>query len=245
MFKMRSLATFGLALGVITQAAQAQEPVAPKYNEPTRGFFVEHAMVAPVGQASVELYNGDDVFGSGGSIRLGVPKAEVIISNDVLVPDTNEVLVKWAMNDFAVSAKESTQSIKWSLLGGLGHQDVDTGLLEGKQTNLKLGVIASTDIDAVTFSIAPKFVFADGDIRDDTFLNIDVGAYIGIVDTQAGLFSFGFESIVSTEDDVDNLFFLGGRWAYNNHLNIDVVPFAFGGSDLIGVPGLVRINAAF
>lgn len=248
MLKKRGLGLLGLVAGMAVQGVHAQEAVQSiesKYNEPTRGFFIEHASVNPTGKASVELHNGNDLFGSGGSVRLGLTQAEVIINNNVLLPDTNEVLVKWAMDDFALNAKQSEQKVNWSILGGLGHQDIDGDGVDAKQTNLTLGVIASTDIDAVTFSMAPKLVIADGDTTDDTYINIDVGAYIGLVDTKAGLFSVGFESIVTTEDDVDNMFFLGGRWAYNEHLNIDVVPFAFGDTDILGVPGLIRVNAAF
>ncbi|WP_197473791.1 hypothetical protein, partial [Oleiphilus sp. HI0066] len=98
------------------------------------------------------------------------------------------------------------------------------------------------DADAGTFTIAPRFVYADGDQKDDNFLELDVGAYVGIIDTQAGLFSAGVEALMTTADNTDNTYTLGVRWAYDQKLNVDIVPVVYSNDELFGVPGLVRVN---
>ena len=83
------------------------------------------------------------------------------------------------------------------------------------------------------------------DKDDDTFLELDLGGYVGLIDTQAGLFSAGIEAVITTEDDVDNSVALGMRWAYNNRLTLDIVPVVLGNDDITGIPGIVRLNVNF
>lgn len=90
--------------------------------------------------------------------------------------------------------------------------------------------------------MAPRFVYADGKQKDDNFVELDLGAYVGIIDTQAGLFSAGVEALLTTADNTDDTFTFGVRWAYDDKLNVDIVPVVFSDSELLGVPGLVRVN---
>lgn len=248
MSKLNLVAFLGLSMGLIAQGAIAQE-VNPrmKYNEPTRGFFIEHGVVNAVGQASIELHSGSDAVESGGGIRLGLPRAELIINSGSGGYDEDELLVKWAMP--AIKTSEQSQSgIQWAITGGVGHLNVDdddNNNNDFEQTNIKFGLAATVEADAGIFTLAPEFVIADGDAVDDNFVNVGLGGYVGLVDTRAGLFSIGAEALFTTMDDTDDTFSLGTRWAYNKHLTIDVIPFVFSDSDLWGVPGLVRLNATF
>ena len=247
MSKLNLAALLGLSVAFISQGATAAETnPRQKYNEPTRGFFIEHAMVNGTGQASVELYSGSDALESGGGIRLGLPKAELIINSGSGGYDEDEVLVKWGMPPLNTS-EQNSKGIQWSLIAGIGHLNVDTENNAGdyEQTNVKLGFAATVEADAGIFTLAPELVIADGDAVDDNFVNVGLGGYVGLIDTQAGLFSVGAEALFTTMDDTDDTFSLGGRWAYNKHLTIDVIPFVFSDSDLWGVPGLVRLNATF
>ena len=214
-----------------------------RYQEPTRGFFLEHGTVAASGQASVELHSGSDGLNSGGGIRLGLPNAELLLNSGLNDYDENSALLKWAL------PRENTEGTKrtpvlWSLLAGIGHLDIEDA---NTRTNFTLGISATVKADAGTFTASPKLVYADNEdnIDSDTFFELDLGAYVGIVETEAGLFSAGIEALVTTADDTDTSIALGGRWLYNERINLDVVPFVFSDNDLIGVPGLVRLNIAF
>tara|TARA_R110001599_G_scaffold67755_3_gene191075 strand:- start:2108 stop:2872 length:765 start_codon:yes stop_codon:yes gene_type:complete len=232
------------------------EQVTPKktYQEPTRGFFLEHGTVAGAGQASVDLHTGSGDFGvpgldegrkSGGGIRLGLSGGELILNSGLNTYDENSALLKWGLPRENSDGTKKTP-IYWSLLAGLGHTKIDVaGGGDAKQTNLKLGISATIKADAGLFTASPKIVYTDGDILDDTFLELDLGAYVGIIETEAGLFSVGAEALITTADNRDNTIAVGGRWLYNERLNLDIVPFIFSNSDLVGIPGLVRLNVAF
>lgn len=229
------------------------EQVTPKktYQEPTRGFFLEHGMVAGAGQASVDLHTGSDFITadegtrSGGGIRLGLSGGELILNSGLNTYDENSALLKWGLPRENSDGTKKTP-VYWSLLAGLGHTkiDLDTGG-DVKQTNLKLGISATIKADAGLFTASPKIVYTDGDIFDDTFLELDLGAYVGIIETEAGLFSVGAEALITTADNRDNTIALGGRWLYNKRINLDIVPFVFSNNDLVGIPGLVRLNVTF
>ena len=229
------------------------EQVTPKktYQEPTRGFFLEHGTVAGAGQASVDLHSGSSFITaeegrrSGGGIRLGLSGGELILNSGLNTYDENSALLKWGLPRENSDGTKKTP-IYWSLLAGLGHTkiDLDTGG-DVKQTNLKLGISATIKADAGLFTASPKIVYTDGDIFDDTFLELDLGAYVGIIETEAGLFSVGAEALITTADNRDNTIAVGGRWLYNERLNLDIVPFVFSNNDLVGIPGLVRLNVTF
>ena len=239
-----SIATFSTS--VLAEVATQKK----NYQEPTRGFFLEHGSVAASGQASVELYTGsglvnaEDNTRNGGGIRLGLPNAELILNSGLNGYDENSALLKWGLPRQNAEGTEQTPII-WSALIGLGHADIDSDAGDFKQTSLTLGIAASIKADAGLFTVAPKLVYTNGDISDETFFELDLGGYVGIIETEAGLFSVGAEALITTADDRDTTIALGMRWLYNERINLDIVPFVFSDSDLVGVPGLVRLNIAF
>ncbi len=219
-----------------------------KYKEPTRGFFIEHGTTSGQGNASIDLHSGSSELESGGGVRLGLPNAELIINSGFYSYDENQVLVKYAMQDLHRSGSRETP-FQWSLVGGFSHTDLedDNGRSLIDQTNIKLGAAFTVAADAAVFTFGPRLVSANGKngSLDDTFVEFDLGAYVGIIDTSAGLFSAGFEALLTTADKVDDTFALGARWAYNERLNLDFVPLVYSNRDLIGVPGMVRVNVNF
>lgn len=243
-----SLASLSLlTMSVLSSQVIAQTAAQNKaYQEPTRGFFIEHGVVAASGKASVELHSGSDNFNSGGGIRLGLPNAELILNSGFDVYDTNEVLLKWALPR---QNKEGTKTtpLNWAVLAGISHTDID-GDQPGNDvtvSSVKLGLAITVKADAGLFTATPKLIYADDDIDDDTFFELDLGGYVGLIDTQAGLFSAGIEATFTSEDDVDNSVALGMRWAYNERLTLDFVPVVLSDDDLTGIPGLVRLNVNF
>lgn len=248
-FMKKTLLSLSVAsLGLFSNQLLAEQTTLKKnYQEPTRGFFLEHGTVAASGQASVELHTGstsNDSRNTGGGIRLGLPNAELILNSGLNSYDENSALLKWGLPRENAEGTQKTP-IHWSLLAGLGHTDIDSDAGDSTQTSLKLGISASIKADAGLFTASPKLVYADNDVDDDTFFELDLGAYVGIIETEAGLFSVGAEALITTADDRDTTIALGTRWLYNERINLDIVPFVFSDSDLVGVPGLVRLNIAF
>ncbi|MDX1451035.1 MAG: hypothetical protein R3183_00655 [Oleiphilaceae bacterium] len=239
-------ASLALSQTTLAQTTNA----AAKYHEPTRGFFIEHGLTAPNRQASIELHTGSDGIDAGGGIRLGLQGAELILNSGLRSYDVNEALLKYQMPSVKTS-EESNTAIQWALVGGIAHLDLEdaNGNTTIEQTNIKLGAAATVKADAGTFTIGPRLVIADSDTntgkQDDTFVEVDLGAYVGLVDTQAGQFSVGAEAIFTTEDNRDDTIALGMRWLYNSHVAIDVVPVVMSDGDQLGLPGLVRLNARF
>jgi|GEM_PF-943768 len=234
-----------------SSVAYAEPTPKSNYHEPTRGFLIEHANVAGNGNASIDLHTGSDGIDAGGGVRLGLSGAELVLNSGLRDYDVNEALLKWAMPDLR-GGEQSKTPIHWSLVGGIAHLDLedDNGNTTLEQTNIKLGVAATINADAATFTLAPRVVIADSDLndggkQDDTFVEVDLGAYVGVIDTQSGLFSLGAEALFTTEDNRDDSFALGARWLYNKRLSIDVVPLVFSDGDQLGLPGLVRVNARF
>ena len=226
-------------------SAETTAPLKKQYSEPSRGFLIEHGTVAGQGKASVELHTGSDGLNNGGGIRLGLSQAEVIFNSGLNGYDENEVLLKWGMSDLNLNKTP----VNLALLAAVSHLDIDDGSGQDfDRTHIKLGAAATMSADAATFTLTPQLVYADTDVpggKDDTFIEVGLGGYIGVIDTQSGLFSLGAEVIVTSEDDRDTTVALGGRWAYNEQLNIDIIPAILSNSDLMGVPGLVRLNVAF
>jgi hypothetical protein len=222
------------------------EQVTPKktYQEPTRGFFLEHGMVAGAGQASVDLHTGSAGLSSGGGIRLGLSNSELILNSGL--NNYDEALLKWGLPRQSSDGKKQTPLL-WSGLLGIGHTNIeDDNNNRFEQTHFTLGIAATIKADAGIFTASPKLVHSNGsNVKSDTFLELDLGAYVGIIETKAGLFSVGAEALITTADNIDNTIALGGRWLYNERINLDIVPFVFSNSDLVGIPGLVRLNVTF
>ncbi len=225
-----------------SQLLAEQVQVKKTYQEPTRGFFLEHGMVSGSGKASVELHTGSDGLNSGGGIRLGLSNAELLINSGLNDYDENSFFIKWGLPRQNSVGTEKTP-LMWSTLLGIGHTNVED---DNEQTSFTFGISATIKADAGLFTASPKLVHANGsNIDSDTFLELDLGAYVGIIETQAGLFSVGAEALITTADDKDNTIALGGRWLYNDRINLDIVPFVFSNNDVFGIPGLVRLNIAF
>lgn len=233
-----------LLTGLLVSGQVLAESPAAKYNEPTRGFFVEHGRVSGAGKVSAELHSGSDELDSGGGIRLGLPHAELIVNSGLSAYDENEVKLKWGLGQLINQSSQSDADFDFAAIAAISHTDNENsqGRSTVDQTNAKLGAAATVAVDAATFSLTPTIVYVDGNIKEDTFVTVDVGAYVGIIDTSSGLFSMGVEALFTTEDDVDHSYAMGGRWAYNERVTLDFVPFVFSEGDRIGVPGLVRLN---
>jgi len=210
------------------------------YQQPTRGFMIENGAVSGLGKVSAELYSGSGNLDSGGGIRLGLSNAELILNSNSNANGQNDLLLKWAMKDYKLNA-ETSHVINWSALGGVSHLDSDTV----DSFSFQFGASATIDADAASFTISPTLVHIDINDVDDTYLNFGLGAHVGVIDTTSGLFSLGAEAIITTQDDQDNLFAFGARWSYNERVNIDLVPLILGGTDIKGLPGIVRLNIVF
>ena len=249
-------AQFAFCTAVMTTAlfsstVLAEGDVRSNYSEPTRGFYIEHGTVAKNRDASIELHSGSDSVQAGGGVRLGLPSAELIINSGLDEYDENQLLIKYGLSDLQLGG-EGGSKVHWAFTGAYSRTELedDNGNDIIDQINLKLGAAFTVNADAATFTLAPRFVYADGSAprntsRDDTFVELDLGAYVGIIDTQAGLFSAGVEALFTTADNTDDTYAAGVRWAYDNKLNIDFVPLVFSNRDLVGVPGLVRVNYNF
>lgn len=245
---MRIALYSALSMSFFAASAFAETPAQLKknYNEPTRGFFIEHGTVSQQGEVSIELNTGSGDISNGGGIRLGLPNAELIINSGFDSNGANSALLKYAMKDVKTSKdsrNESSSAIQWALLGGVSQFDIEDG---EHSTSAILGVAATVSADAGTFTLSPKLIHSSQSNADsDTYIDLDLGAYVGVIDTVSGMFSLGIEGMITTQDDVDNSFAFGGRWAYNERVNIDIVPLVLQDNDLSGVPGLVRLNVVF
>ncbi len=247
-FMKKTLLSLSIAsLSVLSNHVVAEQASLKKtYQEPTRGFFLEHGMVAPAGKASVELHSGSDEFSSGGGIRLGLSNAELLLNTGINEYDENALLVKWGLPTQNQDGSKKTPLI-WSGLLGIGHTNIeDENHNHDEQLSFTFGIAATVKADAAVFTVSPKLVYKNSDnADDDTFFELDLGGYVGLIETDSGLFSVGAEALITTEDNIDNSFALGGRWLYNERINIDIVPLVFSDNNFSGIPGLVRLNIAF
>lgn len=227
-------------------SAQAEENARDAYNEPTRGFFVEHATVSGQGKVSAELHTGSDDVEVGGGVRLGLPNSELIVNSGLTDADGTEAVFKWGLNEVLNKNRSSTSGARfdWAALIGVSHVDSENanGQTTVDQTDIRVGAAVTINVDAATFTLHPELVYSDGNVRDDNYAQVNLGAYVGIIDTVSGLFSMGAEALITTEDDRDNTYALGVRWAYNERVNLDFVPVVNSDGDRIGFPGLVRLN---
>lgn len=235
----------GVCASVLTANTAWAENPRDAYNEPTRGFFIEHGIVAGQGKVSAELHTGSGDIEVGGGVRLGLPNSELIVSSGIREQDTTEAKLKWGLNKVVKAGRSSTNArFDWAALVGIAHTDNENanGQTTVDQTKLSLGAALTINVDAATFTLAPELVYADGNLRDDTYIDVALGAYVGIIDTPSGLFSMGVEGLFTSADNADNAYAVGGRWAYNERVNLDFVPLIFSDGDRIGFPGLVRLN---
>ena len=233
---LTSLTTFIFA----TLAHAENNDFSQNYQAPSRGFIIENGTVSGLDRVSAELYSGSGNLNTGGGIRLGLSNAELILNSNSNANNQNDLLLKWAMKDYKLNA-ETSHVINWSALGGISHVDTDTI----DSFSFQFGASATIDADAASFTVTPTLVHIDINDIDDTYINLGLGAHVGVIDTLSGLFSLGAEAIITTQDDQDDLFAFGARWSYNERVNIDLIPLVLGGTDLKGLPGMVKLNIVF
>ncbi|KZY30668.1 hypothetical protein A3752_12960 [Oleiphilus sp. HI0081] len=224
----------------------AEEPFKKAYTPPSRGFFLEQGKVNTGDHISIDLHSGANGLQNGGSIRLGLSQAELILNSGLglnTASTGNDVSLKWGLPPIRSGDQQTTDQFAWSLVTGLSVIDFDNS--NNDQTNLKLGVAATISADAATFTLTPSLIYSDIADNSDTFLELGLGAYAGLIDTESGLFSIGAEVVMSTQDDSDTTALVGTRWSYNERVNIDIIPMIFSNSDILGIPGLVRLNVVF
>jgi len=224
-----------------SQFVQAEKPpLSQNYQEPTRGFLIENGMVSGLGRVSAELYAGSGNQSSGGGIRLGLPRAELILNSRSNGNNQNDAVLKWKMPDYKPN-NVTEHRVKWSAIAGISQFD------QGSDDSLsfQFGAAASLEADAGLFTISPLIVHTDRNGADDTFFGLGLGAHVGVIDTMSGLFSLGAEAIITSQDDGDNMLALGVRWAYNARVNIDIIPVMLGDEDMTGIPGQVKLNIVF
>ncbi len=212
---------------------------------PTRGFLVERAYVAANKSFSVDLEAG--AFDNSGAIRLALPLGELILNGGLNGTPTNEAVFKIDTNEFL---NINDAQIRTAAYFGVAHVDVDSSHsnTEMEYTNFVLGAALSYVVDRFILDLNPEIELAD-DSRDDTIVNLGLGAYFDIGQTQAGRFYVGGELVIieggddSINEDIDeDLLSLGVRWIYKPGVTIELMVINNGQNDLTSIPGVVRLN---
>ncbi len=234
-----------IAACLATSTYTLAEPYKKAYTPPSRGFFLEQGRVNSGEQVSIELHSGADSLENGGGIRLGLPQAELILNNGLAFSNgsSNDASLKWQLPPIKSGEQQTTEPFRWAFITGLSLINFDDS--NNDQTSMKLGVAATITADAATFTLAPSLVYSDIADNSDSFLELGFGAYAGLIDTESGLFSIGAELNISTQEDRDTSALLGARWSYNERINIDLIPLMFSNNDMLGLPGVIRLNALF
>lgn len=236
---------------LVTGNALAQQTT---YNEPTRGFTLERGGIAEEGSAAVDLATGigamgnvNQLGGTAGGIRLGTPGSEVIINQGNMsgANGTNtDMFVKFGMQPLDMNGN----NINWNVYGGVSYIDIDPdGQGQGTDyLNLGAGAAFTMDIDALKLNVNPELVLDDTTPDRDTRFEFGFGAHYQLPDTDFGRFSPGIEyTVISADAQDDNLLTAGTRWAFNDRISMDFMVYADAGATAFGIPGFVRLNAAF
>src|SRR5690606_30856846 len=170
-------------------------------------------------------------YSSGGAVRLGLGNSELILNS---AKAGNGSTNSEAVFKLGLPALQGLSELKHSLAvyGGVSVLDVDVG---ASYTNLMVGAAFTADMNSLLLSIAPEFIIDDA--AGDNYLDVGLSAHLKMAKGQYGTFQPGVEVIATTADKKDTLFGAGVRWEYNDRLTLDVVPFLFGGTDTISLPG--------
>lgn len=235
-------AVFATSLALCSTSVFAQSPVT--YNEPTRGFLLEHGQIAKPKSFSVDLMTGIDGGDNVGGVRIGIPNSELIINSALNGDnDSNEVALKWGLPRIRLG---DAGLIDWAVYGGIAHIDIENDAGQDTDyTNLVLGTALTLEQQGFTFNVNPEVEFAD-DQRDDTIFNFGLGAHYALFDTEYGRFQPGAEvTLVSGGDDDDTVVDIGMRWMVKENITMDFVPIHRGTNDVTSLPGIVRLNAVF
>ncbi|HBC57019.1 MAG TPA: hypothetical protein DCZ03_07635 [Gammaproteobacteria bacterium] len=214
---------------------------------PSRGFLVERGYVATKKSFSVDLESG--AFDTSGAVRLALPLGELILNGGLNGTPANEAVFKIDTNEFL---NLNQGHIRTAAYFGVAHVDVDSGTFntETEFTNFVLGAALSYVVDRFILDLNPEIELAD-DSRDDTIVNLGLGAYFDLGQTGAGRVYVGGELIIieggddSVNEDVDDdLLSLGIRWIYKPGITIELMVVNNGQNDLTSIPGVVRLNLA-
>ena len=210
--------------------------------EPTRGFVIEHGNVATNGSLSIDLQSQLERAG----VRVGLDFGEVILNSgrvdtNKLKGNGNDVLVKVALPQLS-GLSELKHS--WAVYGGLSYYDNDSPATDADDYfNFVAGVAFTGEIEQFSFTIAPELLVDD--VINETYANLNLGAYFDLGETRYGTFKPGVEVVIPTLSELDTGVALGVKWGINERVSVDVVPFTFGDSDVVSLPGQLRLNAKF
>lgn len=245
---MDRIKTVGLALTLAGLTCASTLVHAQQPNTPSRGFMLERGTVNQR-TASVDLVTGfSEINGTAGGIRLGLPQSELILNSGLDGFSASEAVLKWGLGNIEFGAPAP---VRVAVYGGIAHTDIELedefgNDVEFDYTNLVLGGAFTMETPDVILNFNPALVLAD-DVRDGNIINLGFGAHLKLPATSVGSFQPGIEFMYVSGGDVldDNRLTLGARWIYNERITLDFSFVTRGPIDVTGIPGIVRINAAF
>ena len=215
----------------------------------TRGFVIEQGGVAEKGAASVDLGVNGGYYS--GAARLGLGKAELILDTE----KTDSAQHTEATLKFGMPAFQGLSELKhsWAVYGGWSVASFDAVADDARHVNFIAGAAFTGYVDALEFTLAPELVVNVNNNKDsgvyndksDTYLNIGLGGYFDLGQTEYGRFKPGAELLITTQDGADSMFVAGVRWEFNERLTLDVLPVQIGNGDDLSLPGQLRLNAKF
>lgn len=203
-------------------------------DEPTRGFALEHGTIAEKGTVSADVTENLD----SGSIRVGLGFGELVFnSNKVGTATGSDAIFK-----FGLPALDGLSELKhsWAVYGGVSYLDLDN---DEDYFNLMAGVAFTGEIEQFSFTVAPELIVDDA--IDETYLDLNLGAYFELAKTEYGTFKPGAELVVSSLSGKDTELYLGLKWGIKENVNLDIIPVALGNGDEKGLPGYLRLNIQF
>lgn len=225
------------ALVTACSLAHAQAPSSTTNDlGPTRGFTQEWAQTTSYNKASVDLESGD--LGTGGGVRLGLKNSELII-NSASVGEAN---VSQAVFKLGLGNSQSG-SFNFDLAPIVAFSYFDNDAFDAMY--LSAGAAITGRADDLILNLQPALAYVDDGEDSDVALELGLGAYYALPETEFGRFMPGIEFSYSSADNVDSVLSLGVRWVYNPRVVVDLVLIQNGDEDIISLPGLVRLNLAF
>lgn len=224
--------------------------------QPTRGFLIENGNTAANKSASVDLGVGEGY--TTGALRLGVKQAEVIFTaekSDSI--ESTEGLVK-----FSLPALQGLAELKhsWAVYGGLSAASYkyQSNQNDSSHFNLITGLAFTANVEQLEFTINPELIINTNNQKDnkntgyddksDTYVNLNLGAYYNVLNTEYGSFKPGAEVLISSRSGAKTGIAAGVRWEFNERINLDVLPLYVNNSkndDQYSIPGQLRLNASF
>lgn len=208
-------------------------------DEPTRGFALEQGTVAKQGTVSVDV---NDNFKRGG-IRIGLDVGELVLNSGKMDVAGFEGNGTDAIFKYALPTLEGLSELKhsWAVYGGLSYLDDDAS--DTKYTNFMAGVAFTGEVEKLSFTVAPELIV--NDLIDETYVDINLGAYFDLGQTKYGTFKPGAEIVASTLSGKDTEVYLGVKWGIKDNVNLDIIPVSLGNNDVTSLPGQLRLNISF